>query len=167
MGTGEPVTVMACGELNLDGFAFSVYNGAYCNGMECVKGDYEINVDDPKRCTFGPHRKERKMTKYTFDTHDRDRYWIYVHPARTRAETPTGDFRFYVDDGREGDASSSGAHMIEIESVTPISRQEEESNDNNDNEDKESSAHTLGLHRGELSLIVLVISLMIQDYDIL
>merc|ERR1711862_1025847 len=49
MGTGKPVTIMACSEDNIDGFAFSVYNGAYCNGMECVKGEYEINVDDPKK----------------------------------------------------------------------------------------------------------------------
>jgi hypothetical protein len=166
MGTGEPVTVMACSEFNFDGFAFSVYNGAYCNGMECVKGDYEINVDDPEKCTFGPYRVERKLTKYTFDTNDRDRYWIYVHFARTSAETPTADFRFYVDDGREGDASSSGAHMIEIESIRAVSRQEEESDDNK-NEDGESSGTSLGFHRGGLSLFVFLISLMIQDYGII
>ena len=53
MGTGEPVTVMACGQYNLDGYAFSVYHGAYCDGMECVEGRYEINVEDAGKCTFG------------------------------------------------------------------------------------------------------------------
>jgi len=115
MGTGEPVTVMACSEFNEFGFALSVYNGAYCDGMECVKGEYDVGVQDPEKCTFGSRRIERPLTKYTFDTRDRDRYWIYVHSAKTRAETPTADFRFYVDDGREGEAGSSGAHMINFD----------------------------------------------------
>jgi len=164
MGTGEPVSIMACSEENIDGFAFSVYNGAYCHDMECVKGDYEINVDDPDKCTFGPRRVERKLTKYTFDTHDRDRYWIYVHFARTSAKTPTADFRFYVDDGSEGDASSSGAHMIVIEDSTVVSREEEERGGNDKKEGDESAGNMSGFHRGGLSVFVLVISLMIQDY---
>jgi len=115
IGTGEPVTIMACSKDLVDGFAFSVYNGAYCDGMECVEGEYKLFVDAPELCTFGSRQVTRPMTKYTFDTKDRDRYWIYVHSARTRAEKPTADFRFYVDDGKDGDASSSGAHMIEYE----------------------------------------------------
>jgi len=163
MGTGKPVTIMACSEFNIDGFAFSVYNGAYCNGMECVEGDYEINVDDPKKCTFGPYRVERKLTKYTFDTHDRDRYWIYVHFARTGAKTPTADFRFYVDDGSEGEASSSGAHMIEIEDIPTMSRVETESNGEGNGSD-ESSGNIVGFHRDGLSVFLILFSLMIQDY---
>ena len=161
MGTGEPVTIMACSEFNLDGYAFSVYNGAYCDGMDCVEGQYEVNIEDPDRCKFGSARVLRPMTKYTFDTRDRDRYWIYVHAARTRATLPTADFRFYVDDGEEGDASSSGASTIDIEDIT-VSRVEEEDNADNDKKEK-SSGNTVGFNRGGLSLFVLVVSWMIQD----
>lgn len=160
IGTGEPVTVMSCSDLNDDGFAFSVYNGAYCNDMGCVKGEYEVGVKDPKKCTFGSQRIERPMTKFTFDTRDRDRYWIYVRFARTRAISPTADFRFYVDDGREGDASSSGAHMIEFEEAEVRRVQHEKVYDE---EVEKSSGNILGYSRGGLSLIILVVSLILQN----
>ena len=156
MGTGDPVTIMACGQYNIDGFAFSVYNGAYCDGMECVGGEYELGVEDPGKCTFGSRRVERKLTKYTFDTVDRDRYWIYVHPARTRADVPTADFRFYVDDGKNGDGSSSGAHTIGIIGVSREDAEQPPSNQNNNA--KESSSTTAGFHRVVLGLVALLVA---------
>lgn len=161
MGTGEPVTIMACSQYNFDGYAFSVYNGAYCNDMECVEGEYELKVDDPEKCTFGSARVNRPLTKYTFDTRDRDRYWIYVHTARTRAEVPTADFRFWVDDGREGDGSTSGASVIEIADVPEVTRIEREDHNSNGLEKAASG------HRSGLSLLVLTVTLMVQGYGIL
>lgn len=161
MGTGDPVTIMACSPGISDGYAFSVYNGAYCDDMECLTGEYEINVNDPNKCTFGSNRETYPMTKYTFDTHDRDRYWIYVHAARTRVDIPTADFRFYVDDGKEGDASSSGAAMIEIEDVTTVDREVEEAESESESESKSKSSGTIvRLYRGRLSLFVLFVSWM-------
>jgi len=176
MGTGEPVTIMACGDNNFDGYAFSVYNGAYCDGMECMEGQYEINVEDPEKCTFGSARVVRPLTKYKFETHDRDRYWIYVHAARTRAETPTSDFRFYVDDGKEGDASSSGASTIAFDGgIVGVKREDAEKDNNrdrnNDNTRVQQNASSDGaivdFHRGGLSLFVFLVSWMIQDYGLL
>ena len=162
MGTGEPVTVMACGEYNFDGYAFSVYNGAYCNGMDCVKGDYELGVEDPEKCTFGSNRVVRPLTKYTFDTHDRDRYWIYVHSARTRVDVPTADFRFFVDDGKNGDGSSSGAHTIGIIDVSREDAEEDNGNQNNNsNKEKDASGNAVGFQRGVLFLSILLASWMI------
>jgi len=110
MGTGEPVTIMACSKYNVDGYAFSVYNGAYCDGLECVTGQYDTNVQDPARCTFGSAQVTQPLTKYTFDTTNRDRYFIYVRFAgKTRAEnnSTTADFRFYVDDGNDGNGGTN------------------------------------------------------------
>jgi hypothetical protein len=118
MGTGGPVTVMACSQNNFDGFYFSVYNGIDCDSLECVAGTYEINVEDPEKCTFGASAETRPLTKYTFKTVDRDRYYIYVHFARTAADRPTANFRFFADDGQGGNAGSSGAHLIEFEEST-------------------------------------------------
>ena len=159
MGTGDPVTIMACGQYNFDGYAFSVYNGAYCDGMECVEGEYELGVEDPDKCTFGSRQVERKLTKYTFDTNDRDRYWIYVHSARTRADVPTADFRFYVDDGKNGDGSSTGAHTIGIIGVSREDAEQPPSSQNN--KAKESSSTAVGFHRVVLGLVaLLVVSLL-------
>jgi len=158
MGTGDPVTIMACGRYNFDGYAFSVYNGAYCDGMECVEGEYELKVDDPEKCTFGSNRVERQLTKYTFDTHDRDRYWIYVHSARTRADVPVADFRFFVDDGKNGDGSSSGAHTIGIIDVSREDAEEEPGNQNNKKANRISSGNTVGFHRGVQCLVALLVS---------
>jgi len=162
MGTGDPVTIMACGQYNLDGYAFSVYNGAYCDGMDCIKGDYELKVVDEEKCTFGSARVVRPLTKYSFDTHDRDRYWIYVHTARTRAEVPTADFRFWVDDGKNGDGSSSGAHTI---GIIDVSREDVElpkgGSNTNSNVQKESSGNTLRVQGGLISLFALIVSWLI------
>lgn len=120
MGTGGPVSVMACSQFNFDGYAFSVYNGADCNSLECVTGQYDIDVEDNEKCTFGTAEIKRSLTKFTFDTKDLNRYYIYVHFARTRAEKPTSDFRLFVDDGKNGEASSSGGHTIQFEESTTI-----------------------------------------------
>lgn len=144
--------------------------------MECMEGQYEINVEDPEKCTFGSARVVRPLTKYKFETHDRDRYWIYVHAARTRAETPTSDFRFYVDDGKEGDASSSGASTIAFDGgIVGVKREDAEKNNNrdrnNDNTRVQQNASSDGaivdFHRGGLSLFVFLVSWMIQDYGLL
>ncbi len=161
MGTGDPVTIMACGQYNFDGYAFSVYNGAYCDGMDCVKGDYELKVVDEDKCTFGSARVVRPLTKYTFDTHDRDRYWIYVHTARTRAEVPTADFRFWVDDGKNGDGSSSGAHTIGIIDVSREDVELPKGGSNKNNVQKESSGNTLRVQGGLISLFALIVSWLI------
>mmetsp|Transcript_6081 Transcript_6081/g.9501 ORF Transcript_6081/g.9501 Transcript_6081/m.9501 type:complete len:406 (+) Transcript_6081:133-1350(+) len=145
MGTGGAVTVMACGWYNLDGFYFSVYHGADCDSLECVDGSYEINVQDPEKCTFGTDPGERPvqrgLTKYTFNTRDRDRYYIYVHYARTAADKPTGDFLFFADDGAGGKAGSSGPHLIEFEESTLTLA--DESNGDSGKENKPSSANSL------------------------
>jgi hypothetical protein len=115
MGTGESLTVMACGEYNFDGYAFSVYNGGgYCDSLDCVSGGYDLNVADEK-CAFSARGFTRPMTKFTFKTIDRSRYYIYVHTARTRAVNVTGNFRFFVDDGKNGEGGTSGAHMMQFE----------------------------------------------------
>lgn len=120
IGTGEPLSVMACGLNNFDGYAFSVYDSdnGFCDSLECVSGSYKIGIEDPEKCTFG--EVSRVMTKFTFDTVDRNRYYVYVHFARTAADYPTGDFRFYVDDGSDGNGSSSGAHEIIFSNDTSI-----------------------------------------------
>jgi hypothetical protein len=118
MGTGGPLSVMACGQDNYDGFYFSVYHGPFCDSMECVTGSYEINIEDPEKCSFGRSQVQRPLTKFTFNTRDRDRYYIYVHFARTAADRPTSDFRFFADDGAGGTAGSSGAHLIKFEEST-------------------------------------------------
>jgi hypothetical protein len=122
MGTGGPVTIMACSEFNVDGFYFSVYNAVNCDSLECVDGTYELNVQDADKCTFGVGAGESRsvtpLTKYTFNTRDRDRYYIYVHFARTAGDRVTDDFRFFADDGKGGSAGSSGPHLIEFEKST-------------------------------------------------
>jgi len=163
MGTGNPVSIMACSKYNYDGFAFNVYHGAYCHDKNCVNGDYDLKIEDPQKCTFGSAAVVRPMTKFTFETRDRDRYWIYVHFGRTRIELPTGEFRFYVDDGSEGDDGTSGAHTIEY-SIIP---REDRVSDNGSDEGIEFdiiSGGTLDFQQAGLSMLVLLVSsLMIQD----
>jgi len=119
MGTGDSLTVMACSQNNFDGYTFSVYDGGgNCDSLECVSGKYTINVQDKGKCTFGKAQISRPMTKFTFNTIDRSRYYVYVHFARTSADKPTADFRFFVDDGMNGEGSSSGAHIIQYENGT-------------------------------------------------
>eukprot|EP00536_Pseudo-nitzschia_multiseries_P016837 jgi/Psemu1/313643/fgenesh1_kg.1257_\ len=156
MGTGKEVTVMSCSDFNLDGYAFSVYNGANCDSLECVSGKYQINVVDEERCLFGGLK--RPMTKFTFDTVDRSRYYIYVHFARTREDRPTGDFRFFANDGREGEGGTSGAHIILIDetgTVFPGNGDYGEYWDNNG--DKKSSSSSAQLNSG-LCLLILMLS---------
>jgi hypothetical protein len=115
IGTGNPISVMACGETNIDGFYFSVYNGGFCDDKSCVEGDYETQILDEERCTFTSAFLKRPMTRYTFPTRDRDRYFIYVHFAFTGVDKPTAPFRFFVDDGESGNAGSSGTGQISFE----------------------------------------------------
>lgn len=167
MGTGGLVSVSACSPWNFDGYAFSVYYGDHCDNLECVAGAYEVNIEDPDHCVFGSGN-QRAMTRYTFDTIDRSRYYVYVHWAQTRSEKPTADFRFFVNDGREGDAGTSGAHVIAYEPHTTydwsgyrdgtgrsIGRTGDEEG-NADNEQPSSSSN-IQIHRG-LSIFVLAIS---------
>jgi hypothetical protein len=118
MGTGGQVTVSACSEFNSVGFSLSVYNGASCDDLTCVTGTYELAPDDAK-CTFGPGLVKQSLSTFTFDTTDRDRYYILVHSKNTIEAPTTFDFRFYVNDGRDGKAGSSGASAIEFETGLP------------------------------------------------
>mmetsp|Transcript_8835 Transcript_8835/g.10096 ORF Transcript_8835/g.10096 Transcript_8835/m.10096 type:complete len:370 (-) Transcript_8835:50-1159(-) len=116
IGTGEKLAIMACSQSNFDGYAFSVYGGGgNCDSLECISGEYDVGIDDNDKCAFGTAEISRPMTKFIFQTIDRSRYYIYVHFARTRADRPTADFRFFVDDGKNGEGSSSGAHIIQSE----------------------------------------------------
>jgi hypothetical protein len=159
MGTGGSVSVMACSEFNFDGYYFSVYNGADCDSLECVDGRYEIDVKDPERCSFGPMEVERSMTKFTFDTKDRSRYYIYVHFARTAADKPTADFRFFADDGKGGKAGTNGAHLIKFEESTTLTDGKDKGkggDDDGDNEDIEGS----GTRDGRPMHSLLIMSLL-------
>lgn len=102
-GTGGSLTISGCGNLIFDGIYFSVYHGANCDELTCTEdGQYEISVDDEERCAFGI---QWPKTSFTFSTIDKDRYYIYVHFAET-IDAPVGDFRIFVDDGENGNASS-------------------------------------------------------------
>lgn len=120
MGTGGDVTLMACSEFNIDGFYFSVYNGASCDDKSCVQGSYETNVKDEEKCTFGPAALLRPLTKYKVKTNDLERYYVYIHYARTAAARPTSDFRLWVDDGAGGKGGSGGAANIKFEKSTNL-----------------------------------------------
>lgn len=167
MGTGNPVTVMSCSLFNFDGYALSVYRGANCDSLECVSGEYEINVSDKKKCSFGTSEIERPMTTYTFDTVDRDRYYVYVHFARTRADRPTADFRFFVDDGSEGEGSTSGAHVILFDD-TPAEIRDEKATDNNKPEEKNEetkSSSSIIDPNNRLPLFILLLSFGIHVWS--
>lgn len=153
MGTGKEVTVMACGALNTDGYAFSVYNGANCDSLECVSGSYKVNVVDRNRCNF--NGEIRPMTKYTFETVDRSRYYVYLHFAQTRADKPTTDFRFFADDGTAGKGSSSGAHVILFQEGTTIDIGDRDRG-NSDGNGKSSS--NIVRFQSRFSLFVLIVS---------
>jgi hypothetical protein len=165
MGTGESLTTMACGEYNFDGYAFSVYNGGgNCDSLDCVEGGYDLNVEDDEKCTFGAKQFKRPMTKFTFKTIDRSRYYIYVHFARTRAENITGDFRFFVDDGKNGDGGTSGAHMMQFKEPKGIVSSDGEGtgDSNNTSEDGENgngeSTSTIIRTSGFCFYVVLIVS---------
>ncbi|KAG7360186.1 hypothetical protein IV203_035285 [Nitzschia inconspicua] len=157
MGTGGPVSVMACGSENYDGFYFSTYHGPDCDSLKCVSGSYDINVEDPDKCTFGRAGVPRPMTKFTFNTRDRDRYYVYVHFARTQADRPTSDFRFFADDGARGAAGSSGPHLIKFEESTLKLTGAEGISDKGD----ESSATTTTLQNTVHVLVVAATSVLL------
>lgn len=113
-GTGGDVTISACGAFNFDGIYFSVYNGGTCDDKKCVEGSYTTDVTDPAKCSFGAASVTRPLTQYTVPTRDRDRYYVYVHWARTAADNPTGDFRLFVDDGKGGKGGTGGAAAIKF-----------------------------------------------------
>eukprot|EP00537_Pseudo-nitzschia_pungens_P005304 CAMPEP_0172377398 /NCGR_PEP_ID=MMETSP1060-20121228/68883_1 /TAXON_ID=37318 /ORGANISM="Pseudo-nitzschia pungens, Strain cf. cingulata" /LENGTH=409 /DNA_ID=CAMNT_0013105083 /DNA_START=91 /DNA_END=1320 /DNA_ORIENTATION=+ len=158
MGTGKKVTVMACSDFNFDGYAFSVYNGANCDSLECVQGRYQVNVVDEAKCVFDGLK--RPLTKFTFDTVDRDRYYVYVHYARTRVDKPTSDFRFFVDDGSEGKGGSSGAHVILIDETgtVGIGGYDHSGGIWDKSGDKKSSSTTARLS-GCISVLILILSM--------
>lgn len=166
MGTGKPVTVMSCSLFNFDGYAFSVYRGANCDSLECVSGQYEINVSDKKKCSFGTSEIERPMTTYTFDTVDRDRYYVYVHFARTRADRPTADFRFFVDDGSEGESNTSGSHVLLFDD-TPAEMGDEEATGNKPEEKNEEtkSSGSIVDPNNRLPLFILLLSFGIHVWS--
>lgn len=131
MGTGGSISVMACSQSNFDGYAFSVYGGGgNCDTLECISGGYDLGVEDKEKCTYGTAEISRPMTKFTFKTVDQSRYYVYVHFARTRADKPTADFRFFVDDGNNGEGS--GAHAIQFEKRTTSVSSDEENNADGD-----------------------------------
>jgi hypothetical protein len=160
MGTGGPLAVMACGQNNFDGFYFSVYHGPDCDSMECVTGSYDINIEDPEKCTFGQSQVQRPLTKFTFNTRDRDRYYVYVHFARTAADKPTSDFRFFADDGAGGSAGSSGPHLIKFEEST-LTLDGGEGNGGNGDEDKDNGSSAPSLHVGFRGLVATLITVLI------
>lgn len=134
-GTGGEVTLMACSQYNLDGFYISVYNGGTCGDMSCVEGSYETDVMDAERCSFGAAQVVRPMTKYRVQTRDRDRYFVYVHYARTTVDKPTSEFHFWVDDGANGTAGTGGVSAIKFEKST-------QTGGNGDDEDSKSGTWT-------------------------
>jgi hypothetical protein len=123
-GTGGRITLEACSEFNTDGFEFSVYNGFRCedSSLTCVtSGTTYTTKSDPDKCTFqnlvgtnGENSVVRPMTTFSFDTKDRDRYYILVNFAAPSTLTPTAPFRFWVDDGEDGNAGSGGTTGIQF-----------------------------------------------------
>jgi len=167
MGTGESVSIMSCGPTNFNGYAFSVYHGANCDSLQCVSGTYKINAESYGKCAFGGGQATGPMTKYTFDTIDRDRYYVYVYFAQTQSAKPTAPHRFFVDDGENGEASSSGAHAIQFDEIvytrpvdTPFF---DDKSDKKDGED-DSGASSVRFHRSGFSLFVLFASLIIHGH---
>lgn len=123
-GTGGRVTLEACSEYNTGGFEFSVYNGFRCDDarLTCVSSGttYETK-DNPDKCTFGRQVGTdgesfivNQMTTFSFDTKDRDRYYILVNFGAASTSIPTAPFRFWVDDGKEGLAGSGGTTGIQF-----------------------------------------------------
>jgi hypothetical protein len=156
-GTGGSVTVSACSEFNVDGFYFSVYNAANCDELSCTPGEYDINILDVEKCTFGPAAIRRPKTAYTFQTRDRDRYYIYVHYARTKVDKPTSDFRFFVDDGKKGKAGTGGITNIKF---NKFSKTDGGNNGNGSgNNGKNSGAISTGCWMG-LGFVSITVSLL-------
>lgn len=161
MGTGGSVSVMACSEFNFDGFYFSVYNAADCDSLECVDGKYEIDIEDPERCSFGPEAVQRPMTKFTFNTKDRSRYYIYVHFARTAADKPTADFLFFADDGQGGNGGSSGPHLIQFEERTTLTDGKGKDGDGDDDDDDGDDDKSSGAWDSRPKISFLSMSLLV------
>jgi hypothetical protein len=126
-GTGGRVTLEACSEFNTGGFEFSVYNGFRCedNSLSCVTsqtGNTQYAMkSDPGKCTFGNMVGTDgesfivgPMTTFSFDTVDRDRYYILVNFEAGSTLIPTAPFRFWVDDGENGNAGSGGTTGISL-----------------------------------------------------
>lgn len=154
-GTGGSVTVSACSEFNLDGFYFSVYNGANCDDLTCVDGvdgSYEANIVDDEKCTFGPAQLKRPRTAFTFNTRDRDRYYFMVHYARTREPRVTSTYRLFVDDGENGMAGSGGVTGFQFEkpptSIGSKNGDSKSDGENNGKNKKDSGAGATGFGLG-------------------
>jgi hypothetical protein len=153
-GTGGTITLSACSEFNFDGFFFSVYNGANCDDMTCVDGTYQSDITDQEKCVFGPSYAERPKTTFSFNSRDRDRYYVMVHYARTQVEKPTSPFRFYVDDGAGGNAGSGGVTGFQFESAPASSDGDgngdggEDGNNGNSNGNGNSGAVAVGCGLG-------------------
>lgn len=123
-GTGGSITLSACSEFNLGGFEFSVYNGFRCDdSLTCVtEGTKYGSTNDPGKCTFrnnvgtdAENSSVGPMTTFSFETNDRDRYYILMNFARSSPSLiPTAPFRFWVDDGDNGNAGSGGTTAIEF-----------------------------------------------------
>lgn len=132
IGTGSEITVGACGEFNRDGHYFSVYHGANCEEKTCVtQGTYTPWLENPDKCSFGAAKELSPLTEYTFDTVDRDRYYIMVHYAHTAVDKPTGKFRFYVDDGSSGFAGTGGVSIV-VGDDAPSGNNDNNGSSNND-----------------------------------
>ena len=115
-----------------------------------------------------------KMTKYSFPTTDRDRYFIYVHYAFTGVDKPTSPFRFFVDDGSGGNAGSSGGGMIQFTDPPPDDGSGNGDNGNgngnqngnsngasNGSGDGDSGANGQGSRLGEVALLFLLSSFLL------
>ena len=118
MGTGGDVVVKACGNTNLRGFQFSVYEGFDCSDLRCVSGSYNFGNFDADKCSFGPAADQYPMSSYTFRTIDKARYYIMINFGPSEQE-PTGDFRLYVNDFQGGLAGSGGLSGITYQSGRP------------------------------------------------
>lgn len=163
-GTGGRITLEACSEFNSGGFEFSVYNGFRCDedhSLTCVTdGTKYVTKSDPGKCTFandvGTNAEsfvEWPMTAFSFDTNDRDRYYILVNfAADSPALVPTAPFRFWVDDGEQGNAGSGGTTGIQFSTG---GGNVDDGNDNN-NDDGGGSGAESNLAMGFSAVVVAV-----------
>lgn len=192
IGTGKRVTVEACAEFNVNGFEMSVYNGRRCDGdansvggISCVSGEYD-NRSDPNKCSFGVGNSVLgRMTTFTFDTVDRDRYYVLINYAATDRLVVTSPFRLWVDDGDNGEAGSAGVTLIDFEgdggpveddskNFTPGNGDPDREGQNSGNggsdngsgndsnpRNSNSSAETLGSNaRGRVAAVVVTLALL-------
>jgi len=119
MGTGDDITVGACTVDNSNGYEITVYHAANCNNLQCANFERKTiaaeNVPS-EDCSYGANLVRRPMYAATFKSNDLDRYYVLVTSnAVTSAQgKPTSEFRFYVDDGKDGQGGSGGAASIEF-----------------------------------------------------